>query len=164
MATSHESLENANRNSNEQTPNKQVRRNHEDEAGFPHSTKIDQRNEYENSEAQDKRMRLQAGHRGNKSADTSGNPHGDHQNVVNHQSSGRKEPGRDAEILACDSVRSTATGVCLDRLTVGKINDGEQHDDAGADRNHVENSRRAERNEQRQGSLWTIGRGAEGIQ
>jgi len=40
----------------------------------------------------------------------------------------------------------------------------EQHDDAGADRNHVGNSRRAERNEQRQGSLRAIGRGAEGIQ
>src|SRR2546429_6778187 len=73
-------------------------------------------------------MRLRVGHGGNKSADTSGNSYGDHQNVVNHQSSGRKEAGRDAEILASDSVRSTATGVCLDRLTVGEIDDAEQQD------------------------------------
>ena len=85
-------------------------------------------------------------------------------NVVNHQSSGSKEAGRNAEILARDSVRSTATGVCLDRLTVREINDGEQHDDAGADRNNIGNSRRAKRNEQRQGSLRAVGRGTEGIQ
>ncbi len=109
-------------------------------------------------------MRLQAGHCGNKSADASGNAHRNHQNIIDHQSSGSQESRRNTEILPRDGVRSAATGISLDRLTVGKINDGEQHDDAGADGNHVGNSCRAERNEQRQGSLWAIGRGAKGIQ
>src|SRR5271165_4522128 len=129
MTTSGKSFENADGNSHEQASNEQIRRSHENQAGFPHATQVDQRDEHQNSEAQCKRMRLQARHRGNKRADTSGNAHCNHQNVINHESSGGKEASGDAEILARDGVRPTTRGIGLYRLTVGKIDDDQQYDD-----------------------------------
>ena len=120
MTAGRESFEKSDRNCREKASDKQICRSHEDQASFPHAAEIDESDEHQNSEAQRKRMRLQAGHCGNKSADASGNAHRNHQNIIDHQSSGSQESRRNTQILPRDGVRSAATGISLDRLTVGK--------------------------------------------
>ena len=69
-----------------------------------------------------------------------------------------------AEVLACDGVGPSTTGVGLDGLAIGKIDNRQQNNNTRADWNDIRYARGAKRDKQRQRRFRTVGSGAECIE
>ena len=156
-------LEQAHEDGSEQRSCEQISWGHEDQPGIAHAAEIDQGDEHQDSEADGQGVGLQARRHRDKRADTSGNPNRDRQHVINHERRCSQKARGDAEVLSRDGVGASAAGIGLDRLPVREINDGQEDDDARADGNHVSDSRRAKRDQQRESGFGTVSRGAEGV-
>ena len=143
---------------------KRVRRDHEKHARLPNAAQIHDRDDHQNAQAKRKRVRLKLRHGGNQRAHPGGNSHGRGQHVVKHQRRRGQQAGIRPQIFRRHGVRAAPAWIGRDGLPVGKINDRQQHNNAGAHRHNVRDSRRAQRNEQRQRRLGPVRRRTQRIQ
>ena len=109
-------------------------------------------------------MPLQEWSRRDKRSDTCRDPYGGGQDVVNHERRGRKQSGKLSKVLTGHRVGTAARRVGFNGLAIGEIDDREQDDDAGGDRQKVSNSSGAQRDEQRKCRLRAVRSGAERVQ
>ena len=148
----------------QQGAEKEVRRHHEDTSGLADPAQIDDGENQQYAQAQSQGVGLKARNRGNECANARGDTHGHHQNVVQHQRRCGEQSHMRAQIFRGHCVGTSAAGICGDGLAVGEIDDGEQNDNAHADRHNVGHARGAEGNEQRQCRFRSVGCGAERVQ
>src|SRR5580693_9384353 len=97
-------------------------------------------------------------------ADASGNSHGHHQNVVDHERYAGQQTGMRSQILARHRVGPASTRISANSLPVGKKDDDEQNYDRGADGNRVVNTSRAQSNQYGERCFGAVGGGTQRIQ
>ena len=143
---------------------KQIRWNHERDAGIVDAAQIDNCKYDEDGQAQEQGVLLQAGNCGDECADSGRDADSRSEDVVDHQRRGSEESRAFAQVLGCYGVGTAALRVGVDRLAVGEVNDHQQNNDGGRDRNDEVYAQQSERNEQRQRGFGTIGCGTERVQ
>ena len=148
----------------QQRAEKRVRRDHKKNARLPNAAQIYHRDDRQNAQAKGKRVRLKLWRGGDQRAHPGGYSHRSREHVVNHQRRCRQDAGIRAQIFRRHGVRAATAWIGRDGLPVGKINDCQQHNNAGTHRNNVRDTRRAQRNEQRKRSLGSVRRGTQRIQ
>ena len=109
-------------------------------------------------------MRLQFGQGRDQRTYTRGDANRRRQYVVDHQRSGGQQAGVFPQVRRCNRVGSPAVGISLDGLTVGEINDDQQHDDGRDHGDNVMESKQTQRDQQRESSFRTVCSRAQGIQ
>ena len=150
--------------SDEQSGDEEVGGNHEDPASFADASKIDDRDDEKNADADDNGVRQQGRNRGNQRADASRDTDGGREDVVREQGCRCQQTRISAEIVARDSVGAAAARIRRDGLAVREIDDDQQGDDSGTDGYDVLHAEKAERNEQAESGFGAVGGGAEAIQ
>jgi len=164
MSTGEDRLCNTDEDGEQQRADKEIRGNDEDSAGLADSTQVHQRQQHENPEAQREGVRLEIRERGHQRTDPSGDSDRGGENVVKHEGGGGEQSRKGAEILRGNCVGAAPARIGGNGLAIGKINNREQRDDAGADRYDVGDTCESQRNQERESGFGTVGSGAEGVE
>ncbi len=142
----------------------EIRREHEGQAGFAKPAKIENGDDDENADAESDRVWLETRDGADERADSGRDADGRGKNVVGEERGGGEEAGKRAEIVARDGVGAATLRIGLDRLTVREVNNDEQDDDRGAERQNVVEAEQPERNEQAECGFGAVRRGAESVE
>jgi hypothetical protein len=164
MSAADQNPENAGDDSNEQCADKQIRWHGENGTSLANTTEIEDSDDDQNADTKGNHMRKQRRNGGDQSSDACGNTHCGCQDVVGEQRGRGEQSGRGAEIETRHGIRTTAGGIGRDGLAIRKVNDHEQRDDGGADRDDVANAQQSKRNQKAEGSFRAVSRGAQAIE
>ena len=148
----------------EETRREEIGRQAEKDAGFPRSPQIHEGEHRQRSQAKHEGVRMQLRDRGHQRADSGRDPHGDIEDVIEHESGGGQQPNSGSEVLSRDRVRAAAVRIGRDGLPIGEIEDAQQQEDHQADRADIGQPDGSERKEDRQGGFRPVRRGTQGIQ
>ena len=144
MPAAEENADNARDDGDEQRADKKIGGNREGQAGVAHAAKIEDGDDDQNADAERNRVRQQGRNGRDQRADSGGNTHGGGEDVVGQQRSRGEQAGRRAKIEARHGVGAAAGGIGGDGLAIGEVNDHQQRDDGGADRNDIANAEQAQ--------------------
>src|SRR5262249_5916650 len=164
MSAGDDRLCNTDEDGEQQRADKEIRGNDEDSAGLADSTQVHQREQHENAEAQREGVRLEIRDRRHQRTGPGGDPDRGGENGVEHEGGGSEQAGKGAEILRGNRIGAAAARIGSNGLAIGKINNREQRDDAGADRYDVGDTCESQRNQERESGFGTVGSGAEGVE
>src|SRR5208283_1676071 len=148
----------------EQSADEEISGNHEGNASVVDSAQVENGDDEKNGEAERNGMCLQGRNGGDEGADSRGDAYGGGEDVVGKQGRGGEKSGENAKIGASDGVGAASRGIGSDGLQVGEIDDDEQGDDGGADRDDVLHTEKAERDEQGESGFGAVRGGAEGVE
>src|SRR5262244_1521011 len=164
MSAGEDRLCNTDEDGEQQRADKEIRGNDEDSAGLADSTQVHQREQHENAEAQREGVRLEIRDRRHQRTDPGGDTDRGGENVVEHEGGGSEQAGKGAEILRGNRIGTAPARIGSNGLAIGKINNREQRDDAGADRYDVGDTCESQRNQERESGFGTVRGGAEGVE
>ena len=164
VATGRECLEHAVGQHGKQADDEQVGRNHKRNSRLAHAAEVDNREQCQDRQTENQGVGLEPGECRHQGSHTGRDAHGDDQHVVEHERGGGEQAGGRAQVLLGHGVRAAAVGIRRDRLPVGEIDDHQDDDDQRADRPNVPQAGRSQRNEQREGSLRTVGGRAQRVE
>ena len=121
MTSADQRFEKSDADDDQQRADEKISGNEKGDAGFPYSAEVDYGKQEQDSETDAERVLLQArGIDRDERADAGRDADCGGEDVINHQSRGREQAGKCAEVLRCDGVGAAAIGVCIDRLAVEK--------------------------------------------
>ena len=148
----------------EESADKEVSGDGEDQTGFAQPTKVEDRDEDQDDEAERDGVGQQRRHRGNQRTNTGGNADGGGEDIVGEKSGSGEEARGGSEIVTGDGVRAAAGGVRGDGLAVGEVDDDKKSDDGEADRDEIADTEQAEGNQEAEGGFGAVGSGTEPVQ
>ena len=148
----------------EEAGEKSVGRQREQQPGLAGAAQIGQRHQGEDAEAQLQRPRMQRRHRRGERADAGRDADRDVQHIVDHQRRGGEQSPALAEIVLGDGVGAAVGRIGDDGLPVGEIEDQQQQADRRDHPADPGEAHRAQRHEDGQRRLRSVGGGAEPVQ
>jgi hypothetical protein len=164
MAAAKEDANDSRGNHDEQSANEEISGNHEGRAGVVDSTEVQDSDDEKDDETQRNAVRLQRRNRGDEGTDSSGDTDGGGENVIGEQCRGGEKSGKNAKVETGYRVRAATGRIGRDGLQVGKVNDDEQGDDGGADRDDVTDTEKTERDQESESGFRAVRGGAESVE
>ncbi len=148
----------------QQRAQEQIRRNHEDAAGFLDAAQIHDGDQHQNAETHRERVRQQRWNRRHQRAHSGRDSNRGRKHVIDEQSGRRQQTRARADILARYRVGSASARIRVDGLAIREVDDGKQQNDGAADGHDVGDAQRAERDQDGERRFRTVCRGAERVQ